>query len=140
MSCIQHAATLALLTTFLALNLSSSVDSSLVDQHLSSKASSHQGPMKRIFMAEADAATFFRRRNRRAVKSQDELNAEDRQRLAADERKREYHENQRSKFESYAEEEGDEQDERTRESTEQWREFHHDGMDPSYEYNRHTNK
>lgn len=31
-----------------------------------------------------------------------------------------------------------EQDERTRESTEQWREFHYDGLDPSYEYNRHT--
>lgn len=31
-----------------------------------------------------------------------------------------------------------EQDERTQESTEQWREFHHDGLDPSYEYNRHT--
>ncbi|KAI5100298.1 putative cartilage matrix-associated protein precursor [Silurus meridionalis] len=31
-----------------------------------------------------------------------------------------------------------EQDERTHESTEQWREFHHDGLDPSYEYNRHT--
>lgn len=31
-----------------------------------------------------------------------------------------------------------EQDERSRESTEQWREFHYDGLHPSYEYNRHT--
>uniref|UniRef100_A0AAR2K6L3 Unique cartilage matrix-associated protein n=1 Tax=Pygocentrus nattereri TaxID=42514 RepID=A0AAR2K6L3_PYGNA len=66
------------------------------------------------------------------------LPSEQRQRLAADERKREYHEEQRNEFESYAEEEHDEQDERTREKTEQWREFHYDGLDPSYEYNRHT--
>lgn len=31
-----------------------------------------------------------------------------------------------------------EQDERTRESTEQWREFHYDGMHPPHEYNRHA--
>lgn len=31
-----------------------------------------------------------------------------------------------------------EQDERTRESTEQWREFHYDGMHPPQEYNRQT--
>lgn len=31
-----------------------------------------------------------------------------------------------------------EQDEKTRESTEQWRQFHHDGLDPPYEYNRHA--
>lgn len=31
-----------------------------------------------------------------------------------------------------------EQNERTRESTEQWREFHYDGMHPPHEYNRHS--
>ncbi|KAG7230998.1 hypothetical protein INR49_025027 [Caranx melampygus] len=72
------------------------------------------------------------------VKSQDEINAEQRLVLAADERKREFHEEKRNEFESYAEEEHDEQNERTRESTEQWREFHYDGMHPPHEYNRHS--
>uniref|UniRef100_A0A3B3UWS5 Unique cartilage matrix-associated protein n=1 Tax=Poecilia latipinna TaxID=48699 RepID=A0A3B3UWS5_9TELE len=94
--------------------------------------------LRRIFMKEADASNFFRKRSRRAVKSQDEINAEQRQVLAADERKREFHEEKRNEFESYAEEDNDEQTERTRESTEQWREFHYDGMNPSHEYNRHT--
>uniref|UniRef100_A0A8D3AA23 Unique cartilage matrix-associated protein n=1 Tax=Scophthalmus maximus TaxID=52904 RepID=A0A8D3AA23_SCOMX len=58
--------------------------------------------------------------------------------LAADERKREFHEEKRNEFESYAEEDHDEQSERTRESTEQWREFHYDGMHPPQEYNRHS--
>lgn len=34
------------------------------------------GALKRIFMPESDASTFFRRRSRRDVKSQDELNGE----------------------------------------------------------------
>lgn len=34
------------------------------------------GPLKRIFMKEADASNFFRRRSRRGVKSQDEINGE----------------------------------------------------------------
>ncbi|CAI5665229.1 unnamed protein product [Oreochromis niloticus] len=97
-----------------------------------------QGSLKRVFMKQADASNFFRRRSRRGVKSQDELDAEQRQILAADERKREFHEEKRNEFESYAEEEHDEQDERSRESTEQWREFHYDGMHPAYEYNRHS--
>ncbi|PWA24832.1 hypothetical protein CCH79_00010217 [Gambusia affinis] len=113
------------------------------------------GQLRRIFMKEADASNFFRKRSRRAVKSQDEISgelvdsvrserlrrvaaSEQRQVLAADERKREFHEEKRNEFESYAEEDNDEQDERTRESTEQWREFHYDGMNPSHEYNRQT--
>uniref|UniRef100_A0A673J8G9 Unique cartilage matrix-associated protein n=1 Tax=Sinocyclocheilus rhinocerous TaxID=307959 RepID=A0A673J8G9_9TELE len=102
------------------------------------KAASPQGALRKIFMPEADASSFFKRRGKRAVKTQDEINAEQRQRLAADERRMEYHEEQSNEFESYAEEEHDEQDEHTRENTEQWREFHYDGLDPSYEYNRHT--
>lgn len=31
-----------------------------------------------------------------------------------------------------------EQDERSRESIEQWREFHYDGLYPPQEYNRHS--
>nr|XP_020480794.1 unique cartilage matrix-associated protein-like isoform X2 [Monopterus albus] len=106
----------------------------------SSKSSTKdpQGSLKRIIMKEADASNFFRRRSRRGVKSQDEINIEQRQVLAADERRREFHEEKRNEFESLAEEEGDEQDERTRENTEQWREFHYDGMYPPHEYNRHS--
>ncbi|XP_077424017.1 upper zone of growth plate and cartilage matrix-associated protein isoform X3 [Vanacampus margaritifer] len=66
------------------------------------------------------------------------LVAEQRQVLAADERRREFHEEKRNEFESYVEEVDDEQNERSRESTEQWREFHYDGMNPPYEYNRQS--
>ncbi|XP_012697934.1 unique cartilage matrix-associated protein [Clupea harengus] len=125
-----HPALLALLAILIALTLSNEADSASVsDDKPDSKAASPQGAMKKIFMPEADAFNFFRRRTRRGVKSQDELDVEQRQVLAADERKREYHENQRSKFENYAEEEGDEQDERSREGGEQWREFSYDGQD-----------
>ncbi|KAM9754897.1 putative cartilage matrix-associated protein [Menidia menidia] len=130
-----HAALLAVFTVLLALSLTPEADSAAVS---ASTAKNPQGPMRRIFMKEADASNFFRKRSRRAVKSQDEINAEQRQVLAADERKREFHEEKRNEFENYAEEENDEQDERTRESTEQWREFHYDGMHPPQDYNRHT--
>ncbi|XP_017341626.1 unique cartilage matrix-associated protein [Ictalurus punctatus] len=130
---------LTCLALLFVLTLFYEVDTAIVpDGKESKKAASLQGGLRRIFMEESDATNFFKRRGRRAVKSQDELNVEQQQRLAADERKREYHEEQRNEFENYAEEEHDEQDERTQESTEQWREFHHDGLDPSYEYNRHT--
>ncbi|XP_029992915.1 putative cartilage matrix-associated protein [Sphaeramia orbicularis] len=128
---------LALLAVLFALSLSPEADSAAVPSSTGS-VKDPQGPLKRIFMNEADATNFFRRRTRRGAKSQDEINAEQRQVLAADERKREFHEEKRNEFESYAEEENDEQNERTRESTEQWREFHYDGMHPPYEYNRHT--
>ncbi|XP_054632079.1 unique cartilage matrix-associated protein [Dunckerocampus dactyliophorus] len=129
---------LALLTVLVALSLSPQADSAAVPSSQDA-AKEPQGPLRRIFMKEADASNFFRRRSRRAVKSPDELNAEQRQVLAADERRREFHEEKRNEFESYAEEENDEQNERTRESTEQWREFHYDGMHPPYEYNRQSN-
>uniref|UniRef100_G3NKQ5 Unique cartilage matrix-associated protein n=1 Tax=Gasterosteus aculeatus TaxID=69293 RepID=G3NKQ5_GASAC len=134
-----YATLLALLTVLLALCWSPEAESAAV--HSSTGiAKEPQGPLKEIFMKEEDASNFFRRRSRRGAKSQDEINAEQRQILAADERKREFHEQKRNEFESYAEEENDEQDERTRESTEQWREFHYDGMHPPHErYHReHT--
>ncbi|XP_069019392.1 unique cartilage matrix-associated protein [Embiotoca jacksoni] len=132
-----YATLLALLTVLLALSLSPEAKSAAVPSS-TGRVKDPQGPQKRIFMKEADALNFFRRRSRRATKSQDEINAEQKQVLAADERRREFHEEKRNEFESYAEEENDEQDERTRKSTEQWREFHYDGMHPPQEYNRHA--
>ncbi|XP_035771320.1 unique cartilage matrix-associated protein [Neolamprologus brichardi] len=132
-----YATLLALLTVLFALSWSPEASSAAVPGSTGS-TKDPQGPLKRVFMKQADASNFFRRRSRRGVKSQDELDAEQRQILAADERKREFHEEKRNEFESYAEEEHDEQDERSRESTEQWREFHYDGMHPAYEYNRHS--
>ncbi|XP_034445224.1 unique cartilage matrix-associated protein isoform X1 [Hippoglossus hippoglossus] len=136
MSC-TYATVLALLAVLLALSLSPEAESAAVPSSTSS-TTDPQGPLKRIFMKEADASNFFRRRSKRGAKSQDEINAEQRLVLAADQRKREFHEEQRNEFENYAEEENDEQDERTRQSTEQWREFHYDGMHPPQEYNRHS--
>ncbi|CAB1427749.1 unnamed protein product [Pleuronectes platessa] len=134
MSC-TYATVLALLAVLLALSLSLEAESAAVPSSTSS-TTDPQGPLKRVFMKEADASNFFRRRTRRGAKSQDEINAEQRLVLAADERRREFHEEQRNEFENYAEEDNDEQDERTRASTEQWREFHYDGMHPPQEYNR----
>ncbi|KAM8973708.1 upper zone of growth plate and cartilage matrix-associated protein [Pelodytes ibericus] len=91
---------------------------------------------KNIFMKESDASNFFKRRGKRSTKSQDEINAENRQRLSADERRREYYEEQRNEFENYVEEEQDEQQERSREQIEQWRQWHYDGLSPSYLYQR----
>ncbi|XP_060933356.1 unique cartilage matrix-associated protein [Limanda limanda] len=135
MSC-TYATVLAPLAMLLALSLSLEAESAAVPSSTSS-TTDPQGPLKRIFMKEADASNFFRRRGRRGAKSQDEINAEQRLVLAADERKREFHEEQRNEFESYAEEDNDEQDESTRVSTEQWRQFHYDGMNPPQE-NRHS--
>ncbi|XP_027884429.1 putative cartilage matrix-associated protein isoform X1 [Xiphophorus couchianus] len=134
-----YATLLALLAVLLALSSGSpeAAESAAVGSS-TRNAKSPAGQLRRIFMKEADASNFFRKRSRRAVKSQDEIIAEQRQVLAADERKREFHEEKRNEFESYAEEDNDEQNERTRESTEQWREFHYDGMNPPHEYNRHT--
>ncbi|XP_014885688.1 putative cartilage matrix-associated protein isoform X1 [Poecilia latipinna] len=133
-----YATLLVLLAVLLALSLSPETAESAAADSSTRNVKSPAGQLRRIFMKEADASNFFRKRSRRAVKSQDEINAEQRQVLAADERKREFHEEKRNEFESYAEEDNDEQTERTRESTEQWREFHYDGMNPSHEYNRHT--
>ncbi|XP_015272725.1 PREDICTED: unique cartilage matrix-associated protein [Gekko japonicus] len=99
--------------------------------------SSKESLKKRVFMKESDASNFFKKRGKRATKSRDELNVETRQMLAADEQRREYYEEQRNEFENFVEEERDEQDERSREQIEQWREYHYDGLYPPYLYNRH---
>ncbi|XP_010790657.1 unique cartilage matrix-associated protein [Notothenia coriiceps] len=132
-----YATLLALVAVLVALSLSPEADSAAVPGSKGS-VKEPQGSMKKIFMKEADAATFFRKRGRRASKSQDEINAEQRQILAADERMREFNEEKRTRHENFAEEEDDEQNERSRESTEQWSEFHYDGMHPPQEYNRQS--
>ncbi|XP_029811790.1 unique cartilage matrix-associated protein isoform X2 [Suricata suricatta] len=68
---------------------------------------------------------------------QDAQEAENKQKLRADELRREYYEEQRNEFENFVEEQNDEQEERSREAIEQWRQWHYDGLYPSYLYNRH---
>ncbi|XP_062957384.1 unique cartilage matrix-associated protein isoform X2 [Cynocephalus volans] len=63
--------------------------------------------------------------------------AENRQKLGADALRRDYYERQRNKFENFVEEQNDEQEERSREAVEQWRQWHYDGLYPPYLYNRH---
>ncbi|XP_037703925.1 unique cartilage matrix-associated protein [Choloepus didactylus] len=96
-----------------------------------------QDGVKQIFMQESEASDFLKKRGKRSPKSRDEAMAEDRQKLWVDELRREYYEEQRNESENFAEEQNDEQAERSREATEQWRQWHHDGLYPSYLYNRH---
>ncbi|KAM7322516.1 unique cartilage matrix-associated protein isoform X1 [Alexandromys fortis] len=96
-----------------------------------------EGMKQKIFMPESDASNFLKRRGKRSPKSQDEVNVENRQRLRDDELRREYYEEQRNEFENFVEEQRDEQEERTREAVEQWRQWHYDGLYPPYLYNRH---
>ncbi|KAL2761484.1 putative cartilage matrix-associated protein isoform 1 preproprotein [Daubentonia madagascariensis] len=95
------------------------------------------GVKQKIFMQESDASNFLKKRGKRSPQSKDELNAENRQKLRADELRREYYEEQRNEFENFVEEQNDEQEERNREAVEQWRQWHYDGLHPSYLYNRH---
>ncbi|XP_006776233.1 PREDICTED: unique cartilage matrix-associated protein [Myotis davidii] len=95
------------------------------------------GVEQKIFMQESDASNFLKKRGKRSPKSREEVNAENRQKLRADELRREYHEEQRNEFENFVEEQNDEQEERNREAIEQWRQWHYDGLYPSYLYNRH---
>ncbi|KAM9403355.1 putative cartilage matrix-associated protein [Salvelinus alpinus] len=127
-----HLVFLSLLATLLILTLSPGVRSASVRDGREGKAAEPKGSARRVFMPEADAANFFKKRSRRSAKHEAEVLAEQRVRLSADERRREYYDEQRNEFENYVEEERDEQDERTREKTEQWREFHYDGLYPRY--------
>ncbi|XP_034366572.1 putative cartilage matrix-associated protein [Arvicanthis niloticus] len=95
-----------------------------------------EGMKQKIFMQEFDASNFLKRRGKRSPKSRDEANVENRQKLRDDELRREYYEEQRNEFENFVEEQRDEQEERTREAVEQWRQWHYDGLYPSYLYNR----
>uniref|UniRef100_A0A8C3VTB0 Unique cartilage matrix-associated protein n=1 Tax=Catagonus wagneri TaxID=51154 RepID=A0A8C3VTB0_9CETA len=93
--------------------------------------------VEKIFMQESDALNFLKKRSKRSPRSRDEVNAENRQKLRVEELRREYHEEQRNEFENFVEEQNDEQEERRREAVEQWRQWHYDGLSPSYLYNRH---
>ncbi|XP_007189967.1 unique cartilage matrix-associated protein isoform X2 [Balaenoptera acutorostrata] len=84
-----------------------------------------EGVEEKIFMQESDALNFLKKR------------AEKRLKLQADELWREHHEEQRNEFENFVEEQNDEHAERSREAIEQWRQWHNDGLYPSYLYNRH---
>ncbi|XP_036699795.1 unique cartilage matrix-associated protein isoform X2 [Balaenoptera musculus] len=83
-----------------------------------------EGVEEKIFMQESDALNFLKKR------------AEKRLKLQADELWREHHEEQRNEFENFVEEQNDEHAERSREATEQWRQWHNDGLYPSHLYNR----
>ncbi|KAM6154004.1 putative cartilage matrix-associated protein [Erethizon dorsatum] len=96
-----------------------------------------EGGRQKVFIQESDASNFLKRRSKRSPKLRDEVNVENRQKLRADELRREYYEEQRNEFENFMEEQKDEQEERSREAVEQWRQWHHDGLFPSYLYNRH---
>ncbi|XP_070238239.1 unique cartilage matrix-associated protein [Bos mutus] len=98
-----------------------------------------QEDVEEIFMQESDALNFLKKRRKRSPRFHtiDEVNVENRQKLWADELRREYHEEQRNEFENFVEEQNDEQEERSREAVEQWRQWHYDGLYPSYLYNRH---
>ncbi|XP_018939055.1 unique cartilage matrix-associated protein-like [Cyprinus carpio] len=87
-------------------------------------------------MPASDASNFFKQRSRRSPRTYEEYYAEQRVKMAANERRREHLEEQNNEYENYLEEERDEQYERTREKNEQWREFHYDGQYPRYPYHR----
>ncbi|XP_030645374.1 upper zone of growth plate and cartilage matrix associated a [Chanos chanos] len=95
-----------------------------------------QGSFQRVFLPESDASNFFKRRGRRSVRHYAEMIAEQRQYLAQAERRREFYEDRRSKYENFVEEERNEQYERNREKTEQWREYNYDGLYPRYPHHR----
>ncbi|XP_030296106.1 putative cartilage matrix-associated protein [Sparus aurata] len=123
---------LSLLTTLLFLTFSSVVDSAAVRDD--SKAGHPKGPARQVFVPESEASNFFKRRSRRSPRSYAELQAEQRVKIAANERWREYNEEQRNEHENYAEEARDESDERSRETHEQIREYHYDGLYPRYHW------
>ncbi|XP_041820217.1 upper zone of growth plate and cartilage matrix associated a [Chelmon rostratus] len=121
---------LSLLTILLILTFSSVMESAAVRDD--SKEDNRKGAARQVFMPESDASNFFKRRSRRSVRYYAELQAEQRVRLSADERRREYNEERRNEYENYVEEERDEQNERSRETNEQLREYHYDGLYPRY--------
>ncbi|XP_036977953.1 upper zone of growth plate and cartilage matrix associated a [Acanthopagrus latus] len=123
---------LSLLTTLLFLTFSSVVDSAAVRDD--AKAGHSKGPARQVFVPETEASNFFKRRSRRSPQSYAELQAEQRVRIAANERWREYNEEQRNERENYAEEARDETEERSRETHEQIREYHYDGLYPRYHW------
>ncbi|CAL8339930.1 unnamed protein product [Arctogadus glacialis] len=122
----------SLCATVLILSLSSGTDSASVPG--AAKAMVPKGSARGVFMPEADASTFFKSRGRRSTRHQAELHAEQRVKKAAKARRIELIEEQRHKYENYVEEVHDEQNERSRETTEQYREYQYDGQYPRYDW------
>ncbi|XP_008296169.1 upper zone of growth plate and cartilage matrix associated a [Stegastes partitus] len=120
---------LCFLTTLLILTFSSVVESAAVRDD--AKPADPKGAARQVFMPESDASNFFKRRTRRSVRYY-ELQAEQRVKIAASERRREFNEEQRNEYENYVEEDRDEINERSRETNEQLREYHYDGLYPRY--------
>ncbi|XP_028254990.1 upper zone of growth plate and cartilage matrix associated a [Parambassis ranga] len=120
---------LSFLTTLLILTFSSVVENAAVRDD--SKPADSKSAARHVFMPESDASNFFKRRSRRSVRYA-EMQAEQRVRMAASERRREYNEEQRNEYENYVEEERDEINERSRETNEQLREYHYDGLYPRF--------
>ncbi|XP_037315560.1 upper zone of growth plate and cartilage matrix associated a [Pungitius pungitius] len=120
---------LPLLTTLLILTFSSVVGGAAVQRD--SEAVDPKGAARQVFVPESDASNFFKRRSRRSTRYY-ELQAEQRVRLSVNERRREYSEEQRDEYDNYVKEERDEQNERSRETNEQLREYHYDGFQPRY--------
>ncbi|XP_042367621.1 upper zone of growth plate and cartilage matrix associated a [Plectropomus leopardus] len=120
---------LSLITILLILTFSSVVENAAVRDN--SKPSNPKGPARQVFMPKSDAANVFKRRSRRSTRYY-ELQAEQRVKISANERWREYNEEQRDEYDIYTRELHEEQTERSRETTEQYREYHYDGLYPRY--------
>ncbi|XP_039647092.1 LOW QUALITY PROTEIN: upper zone of growth plate and cartilage matrix associated a [Perca fluviatilis] len=120
---------LTLLTTILILTFCSVARSAAVRDN--TKAADSTGAARKVFTPESDASNFLKRRSRRSTRYY-EFQAEQRVKITANERWREKNEEQRSEYEYHVEEERDEQNERSRETNEQYREYHYDGLQPRY--------
>nr|XP_020457149.1 unique cartilage matrix-associated protein [Monopterus albus] len=119
----------SLFTIFLIFTFSSVVESAAVWDDSKSPIPNAQ----QVFIPESDASNVFKRRSRRTVQYY-EIQAEQRVKISASEWRREYNEEQRNEYENYVEEDRDEQNERLRETTEQLREYHYDGLYPRYHW------
>ncbi|KAL7370841.1 hypothetical protein ABVT39_012573 [Epinephelus coioides] len=119
----------SLVTTLLILTFSSVVESAAVRDN--SKEDDPKGAPRQVFMPESDATNFFKRRSRRSTRYY-ELQAEQRVKIAANERWREYNEEQVDEHDTYTRELHEEQTERSRETHEQYREYQYDGLYPRY--------
>nr|XP_032827393.1 unique cartilage matrix-associated protein-like [Petromyzon marinus] len=88
-----------------------------------------------VFVRGDQAAGFLHKagRARRSPKSRAEQLMEARVTLTADRRRSEHREEQLARWENWVEEEKTESYERHRESSEQWREWHFDGVYPPYQ-------
>ncbi|XP_069911804.1 unique cartilage matrix-associated protein isoform X2 [Oryctolagus cuniculus] len=81
--------------------------SASVSSRQAARDEAQEGVKPKIFMRESDASNFLKKRGKRSPKSREEVNAENRQKLRADELRKEYYEEQRNEFENFVEEQND---------------------------------